>query len=291
MDEQKKWYYQLVYFFVAHQVFLKRLGAMLLILFNIFLWANVWTKFIAYTSSTPAYRQLLADLTVPESPWANYLKNSQPQELQILGTYQIKTDKNSYDLVAKINNPNLQWQVRRLDYVFVVDGLPLTTMNTFVLPGQQKFLWHFAYLSDNYPGVVELKIENVQWQKFKDKDLLNALNNLVVEQENFISERGNSELSLEIINNNNFGWWQTGWQVILYQGDYPEAVNYVSLEKFLAGQTRPLKVSWLEALSTPSRIEIIPDIDLLETNNYIWLGDNPESRFVRGTTTSVQKNK
>lgn len=291
MTDQNKWYYRFVYFFVANQVVLKRLGVMLLIFLNIFLWANVWTKFVSYTAYTSTYNQMLASLASPDNFWSSYRALTKPQEIQISNPYQIKTDKNKYDLAVKIKNPNSQWMVRRLDYLFLVDGLPLETQSTFVLPGQEKFLCHFAYLSDNYPTAVELKIENVQWQRFKDKELLNALNNLVIGQENFSSERGVSEASFEVTNNNNFGWWQTGWQVILYQGEYPEAVNYVSVAGFLAGQTRDITVSWLEALSTPSRMEIIPDIDLLETNNYIWVGDNLESRFVRGTSTKAIMTK
>lgn len=288
MDNPSPWYYRFVYFFVAQQILLKRLLVVILILLNIILWWGAWSKFVSYISYTSYYEQMLNQLTMPVVNWAAYHEATKPQELQLLGSYQLKSDKNKYDLVAKVSNVNQNWLARQVDYFFIVDGLPLAKQTTFVAPGQQKFLVHFGYVSESYPTNVEIKIEAVSWQRWQDKELLRSLDNLIISGESYLQERGVSEVSFNVTNNNNFGWWQIGWQIALYQSNAPVAVNYVTIDKLLAGQTRAIVASWLEGISTPSRIEIIPDIDLNDANNYILGGDSTYPGWVRGTSTSIK---
>ena len=294
-QELQKWYYKIAYFFVANQIIFKRLVVILLLILNIVIWWPASVKMVDYFSSGGIYNKMVYHLVNNQVNYQAYKEKIKPKDLQIILVDKIKLNNsvesnlkavNRYDLVAKIYNPNLNWKANQISYSFVVNGYTQDWQTDFILPGQHKYLFKFSYLSNQKLNNIDLKINKVIWQKIKDKEKINFLDNILVSNKNFDSQKDFSQVKFIADNQTSFGFWKIGWQVILYQSNrstaIPLAVNYINSSNFKAGESREVSVSWPEDLPFPSKIEIIPDLDIFDQKNYILSSDMPAVNLIRG---------
>mgnify|MGYP005640239963 CR=1 FL=1 len=268
-EQPQQWYYKVVYFFIAYQVVLGRLLVVLLILFNIIIWWIGGVKIVNYLITTDNYNKILSELTKDKINWKVYHEQHRPKQLKIISVDKIKVNNNKYDLIAKVHNPNINWLVKKINYAFMVDGYPLDWQNSFILPGRDKYLFHFSYFSHNVPRQIDLKIGQISWQKVKGVNKTNIVDNIIIKDKTFSENKKISQVEFNALNNTPYGFWQIGWQIILYQGQRPIAINYVTSQGFLANENRQISVAWSESLPSPSKIEIIPEIDVFDESNYI----------------------
>lgn len=282
---QEKWYYRMAIFFVANQVVFKRLGVVLLILFNIAVWWPTSVKLIDYFTSTRLYNLMLVEMVNNPVDFRAIKEKNKAQDLQVISVDKIRVNNNSYDLVAKVHNPNLNWTAAQVDYAFMVDGRLEDWQSDFILPGQNKFLFKFFYNSTRQLSEIDLKINQVTWQKVRDQQKIDTLNKMIISQQEFDSQQNFSQLSFDVDNQTSFGFWLVGWQVVLYTGNQPSAVNYVSATDFLVNEQRTISASWNENLPFPSTIEIIPDLDVFDQTNYILESDIPTVNLIKGAKT------
>lgn len=282
-EQPSQWYYKIVYFFVTNQVLFKRLAILLLILINLVVWGIAGINFVNQLANNNAYNQMIKDLTTNYPNWENYHGEYAAQPLEELSVEKIKTTKDTYDLLAQVHNPNLDWQIDSLTYYFLVDGSLTEKQTTFILPGETKYLFHFSYPANLAVEQLSLKIENINWRRTKKSSVLaDLIDNILIKNENFKQLKNFSLVEFEVENNTLSSFWQTGWQIVLYQGQRPVAVNYVTSQSFLAGEKRKLSAAWSENIPAPSTIEIHPDINFLDQANFITQPDLPPVNLIRG---------
>lgn len=277
-----QWYYKIAYFLVANQVVFKRLLVVLLILLSIILWWLAGVKLVNYWVTTGSYNRMLTSLSQNVINWDFYHAQNKPQSLEVVLVNKIKTSTNKYDLVAKVYNPNLDWYIKEVNYAFVVDGFVLDWQSDFVLSRQEKYLFHFSYFSQSSPEQVGLKIGDINWQRVRKKDRLEIVDNILVENKKFETNKNISQVKFDATNQTHFSFWQVGWQIVLYQGQRPVAVNYMNSHNFFSGQQRHISAAWSESLSSPSKIEIVFDVDVFDDSNYITDVDTPPVNLIRG---------
>ncbi|PIT90072.1 hypothetical protein COU23_00520 [Candidatus Kuenenbacteria bacterium CG10_big_fil_rev_8_21_14_0_10_36_11] len=279
-ESQTQWYYKIVYFFIANQVLFKRLAVVLLILINIALFWFAGVRLVNYSADTKNYQQILTELTALDTSLEKYRDTHKPFDLEIISVDKISLGDNKYDLVAKLSNPNLNW-LADLQYAFIVDGLMLDWQSTFILPGESKYFFKFNYYSLNYPVSMELKLGANNWQRIKAKDLSRVLQEIVIGEPESLAQNNYTEIKFSAENLSHFNFWQVGWQVVAYNGAYPVAINYVTIDKFLSGQKRTVSAAWNYNFGVPSKIEIIPDINIYNDKNY-FKSDAPAVNLIRG---------
>ncbi len=280
-----QWYYKITYFFVANQVLFKRLVVVLLLLFNLAIWWPAAVKLVNYGADTVNYQHLLNEFSQNTINWADYRARHQPVPIEIVTVDKMKTSEHKYDLVAKVHNPNAGWHARTVNYAFVVDGFILDWQNGFVLPEQDKYLFNFSYFSESNPGQIDLKFGDIGWQRVKEKDRMFVLKQIAVENKNFETNNNISQIKFEAVNNSPFGFWQVGWQVVLSSGARPVGINYVTANGFLSGEFKRLSATWGETMSMPSKIEVLPDIDVFDETNYITETKVPAVNLIKGART------
>lgn len=282
----QQWYYKIIYFFIANQIFIKRLMVMLLILLNIILWWNGGVKIINYLADTKNYEQTILALSTPLINWQKINETNKPQDLQILSVEKISLGDNKYNLVAKIYNPNTHYSIPYLNYAFVVDGFVLDWQDSFINTESEKYLFNFSYVSENYPSEVSLKLGTISWSPINalTSETAVPLDQIEILNTNFIQDQNQNIVDFEVINKTHFNFWQVGWQILLFQGDHLIGVNYLTSSGFLSGETRKLSAASLEKIPTPSRIEILPDIDIFDKNNYFF-NDEPSVNLIKGART------
>lgn len=282
-ETHEQWYYKIIYFFIANQIFIKRLMVMILILFNIALWWIGGVKIINYLADSKNYEQTILVLSAPVVDWQKIHEATKPQDIQILSVEKISLGNNKYNLVAKIFNPNARYSVAYLNYAFMVDGFVLDWQDSFINPESEKYLFSFSYVSENYPSEISLKLGGISWSPINNfkKETAVPMDQIEVLNTNFVQDNNQNIIDFEVINKTHFNFWQIGWQVLLFQGERLVGVNYLTSSGFLSGETRKLSVASLEKIPTPSRIEILPDIDIFDKNNYFF-NNQPAVNLIKG---------
>lgn len=285
-SQNEQWYYKIIYFFIANQIFLKRFLVVFLILTNIFLWWTSGVKLVNYLSDTKNYEKIILSLNTPIIDWQKIRENNKQQDLQIISVDKISLGNNKYNLVAKVYNPNSRWSVANLNYAFVIDGFVLDWQDDFINTESNKYLFNFSYTSQNYPQEVTLKLGQIYWSPIdlnKRKDAV-PIDQLEILNTNFTQSENQAIVDFEILNKSYFNFWQIGLQVILFQGERIVGVNYLTTSGLLSSERRKLSTAMLEKISPPSRIEIIPDIDIYNKNNYFYNNEQPVN-LIKGVRT------
>lgn len=279
-------YYKIAYFFINNQVVFKRMIVVVLILINIFLCLIAGVGLINYFTNTNRYNKDLFNLVENSINWSNYRDNQKPLALKVLEVDKIKSALDTYDLVAKIENPNIVWNCQSFKYAFVIDGFVSDWQTTFILPKQNKYLFKFSYPSQTALEQVDLKIEATNWNRIKkiDQDRIFILKDFDITDEEFNLKNSLAQIKFKANNQSSFSFWQVGWQIALYRNERLVSVNYVTIHNFMSGQERQISAAWNTSLVAPSRIEIIPDMDIFDENNYIFDIDSPVN-LIRGAKT------
>lgn len=280
------WYYKIVYFFVANQTIFKRLEVVLLLLANIIIFWNVGVAGVKYLASSRTYDEMLSSLFNDNFDWQSYHQEHAPDPLQVISVDKIKTGPDKYDLVAKVHNPNSDWYFPEVQYSFVVNNFITDWQTDFILPGQEKYFFVFSYSDPTEIKDLDLKFGTQQRQRIFNKDPLYILNDFNIQDKNFSSQSGLSEIKFQVNNNSYFSFWQLGWQVVLYVRDHPIGINYVTTPNFLSGQERQVAVIWNENLTVPTDIEILPNLDVFYEQNYMTNLDVQPVNLIRGVHTS-----
>ncbi len=285
-ENSKQIYYKIIYFFINNQIVFKRMIVVLLILLNIILWWISGVKLVNYFSSAKNYNKSLTELVENTINWSVYHEQQKPISLKIISVNKVKISNNKYDLVAKINNPNTNWDCKNFKYSFVVDGFVTDWQEAFILPEQDKYLFKFSYNSATALSQVDVKIQDFNWSRVKniDQDRILILQDFIIENKEFNQENKIAQVKFDAINKSHFSFWQLGWQIILYQNNRVVGVNYVTTQNFISNQTRKISSVWNNILTDPKKIEIIPDIDIFNENNYILSTENPVN-LIRGAKT------
>lgn len=188
-----------------------------------------------------------------------------------------------YDLAVEVVNPNERFQVRELRYAFrfAGDQQPTDTTDavdtvdwqtTFLLPGQRKYL---AALGVERPGGVagaQLEIDAVNWLRVDNYPAL-ALDRLAltIGKPAFavpLTASGSApalaETSFTVTNASAYSFWQNRFIILLYRGNQLAALTTLTENGLESGETRTVTVRWYQKVGTPTKIEVLPDVNILD---------------------------
>ena len=226
----------------------------------------------------------------------SYIAQISGQQLQIYPVAVLESGnlKGSprYDLAVEIKNPNLRhWGV--MQYTFVSNDLPLVTGQTNILPGDDKYLMALGLELAVKPTNVKLQINglNLQrldsralpdWEKYKQEHF-----NIQITDSKFtpprmtgLSEKINvSQLDFSVANNSAYNYWRTDLMILMSNRGQLLAVNQYLLNRFKSGERRNITIS-MPGIIKIDKIEIIPQVDILDQNNYFDFDGsaNPEAQ-------------
>ena len=78
-----------------------------------------------------------------------------------------------------------------------------------------------------------------------------------------------STLNFKITNGSAYSYWQVGVYMVLLGPGNVAGANYIALDQFLSGQTREIEMRWYEVLSSVNKVEILPEINVLDSGVYM----------------------
>jgi hypothetical protein len=194
-------------------------------------------------------------------------------------------EKDIYDVVAKVHNPNDELGASSFRYTVVLKGASGATVGTqsgdgFILPQETKYFLQVNIRAVADPVRAEISFSDMTWEKFsgyQEKPRLSVLNKTYskISSGPFFSEAvGN------ILNDSTFDFRSLLVKVILRDASgTPLALNQTEMNTVLSKETREFRLKWPKAF--PGEVETIDvevEADVYHASNFIerYL---PQGRF------------
>jgi hypothetical protein len=186
------------------------------------------------------------------------------------------------DLVVKVSNPNEKFMAN-FNYCFTMKETGVSCSQTFILPGESKYVFALAQEISGSRSELSFNISNVFWRRIDAHQIpdwgefANQRLDFAVSGLNFssaavsgLSDKVNlSTLDFSIKNQTAYGYYEVPLNIFLYSGSEIVAVNRYILQNFLAGETRMINISWPGSFRMVNRTEVVPDINIMDDNVYL----------------------
>ncbi|MDO8592484.1 MAG: hypothetical protein Q7R92_01760 [bacterium] len=194
----------------------------------------------------------------------------------------IRFANNKYDLAAPIKNDNPRWWAK-FDYYFASAAGRTEQRPGYILPLEDKYLLALARDFTGEPADARLVMENLSWRRLSAKqipdwrdyykkhlDIETADVKFIPAGAGDLAGKLNlNQLSFKAINRTAYNFWQAGFTILLVGGGGLVGVNHYVLDNFMSGQEAPVALNWPGNLGTADRVEIIPEINIMEDDIYI----------------------
>ncbi len=197
------------------------------------------------------------------------------------GNSQSFSHNGRYDFIAKIKNPNSNF-FAQVNYCFLSGEIELACGNSLIFPGETKYLMTLAISLDSRPGNLDLVLKNINWERVDGKKYPNWTeyfsdhSNFVITDTKFIAEKADTltsgyidEVSFSITNNSAYNYWEVPLSILLFRGDNLVGVNKYTISEFMSLDQKDVNLSWINSVKSVDRVEIIPDVNILDEDNYI----------------------
>ncbi len=266
------------YWYITHKLQLRRA----LVVFLIVLSAGFFSYSIYKATSIlliqdKDFNQAISSLSSNLIDYEYFHQKNKPLDLQILDFDVIEGTENRKDFVVHLNNPNEKWVAQNALVQLISGGEVVEAKNTFIYPGESKYLVFFN--QENASLVTsQIRIATVDWQRQMNfTELASQRLNFAVSEVEFKSAfdsgvRGKlpvSILSFKIKNATAYSYYQLGIYMILLSTQKVGGANYLALDQFRSGEERTVEMRWYESLPAIYKIEIIPEVDILNQASYM----------------------
>jgi hypothetical protein len=188
------------------------------------------------------------------------------EEIKILNKEFIQTVANSYDLVARIKNPNIYLGAEILNYKFsLYDNdnqlIGVRTGKTYILAQETKYIIETRVGSDKIVFRVDFEITGISWKKINDiSDLEIKIKN--TEYQEFES---NSKLVGTIENKTSYDFDMIEIVGILFNENKEIiAVSKTSINTVLMNESRGFEMTWSYVISEFKSFDVRAYTDVFE---------------------------
>jgi len=269
--------------YIEHKRQLRMVLAGFLILISAVFWAYTIYGFAYYIARGMTEDEILIKQLVQiNSAGHDYIMQVAARDL-VLGPVEIiRSSDKKYDLYTKLINDNPKWWAE-FDYYFTAAGKQTERSRGYILPEEIKYPAALAEDFSYYPEDGRLVIENISWHRINQHEIpdwdayrashLNIASTdikFIPANANPLSEKlGLNQLSFNAINHTAYNYWSVGFSILLYSGDQITAINHYILDDFMSEQKRLVEISWSGNLGRVDRVEIIPEINIMENDIYI----------------------
>jgi len=226
-----------------------------------------------------ADKELINELTANQVDLGAYRDANSPADL-IIGSVSTFSVQGKYDFFVPLSNSNPKHTATFNYCLQNEDGSDVYCDQTFVLPESDKNIIivgrDLSVKPQNPKFVVSglfwqrLNTHNIpDWQQYQNEHLNLQISNLKYIAPESTSKVPFHTLSFTATNFSPYHFARLPLDIILYNGDSVSGVNIYNLDNFLSGEERELSFSWLAAGERVSRVEIVPDVNLLDSGVYL----------------------
>ncbi len=187
---------------------------------------------------------------------------------------------NSFDLVAQVKNPNPAFQAS-FEYCFSSGDVEQACGQSFILPGTEKLVvsWNQT-IADS--ADLKFVIKDISWKRIDAHEIPDwaafsaSRLKFVFSDVKFVPASANSlsakvnlnSLDFNLSNESAYSYYQVPLIIALYRGSDLVGVHYFVASDLIAGENRPVSLSWAGNLGNVSEVRIFPDVNILDDDVY-----------------------
>ncbi|OGF48261.1 hypothetical protein A2533_01925 [Candidatus Falkowbacteria bacterium RIFOXYD2_FULL_35_9] len=263
------------FWYVAHKLLIRRLTILVLALFDLILAIFIlYTILNLYLLDLPSKNTMYQALTSPSLNYQYLSEISKPSPLTVNYAVSIKANDTESNIVAEVSNINTSWYIPEIQYHFESNGEVTEVYTAFVLPAQIDYLMATGVknITPNQP--VTLVVDSIKWKKQAHyPELKEKIYQLEVQDSKFIpasqTDVANvSNLNFSVENKGAYNFWDVYNKILLFQGSRLIYATVYPVAKLDAGEKTDSSLSIFNNISTPSKIEIYPDVDFLNPDSF-----------------------
>jgi hypothetical protein len=275
--------------YVKHKLLLRRIFIGFLIVVSAVFWAYSIYGFAYYITRGVTEDELLVRGLVRSGQINhNAILSMSPKNLKFGRTRVFKSFGEKYDFLIRAENPNKRHGAE-FEYFFIVGDKETTPKEGFILPGETKY---FLSLSNEFsarPINARFKTRNFRWKRIDRHEIpdwdsyKNDRLSIEISGINFIPSNlsGLSEkidlnqLEFTAVNGSAYNYWNVSYIILFFGGNNIVAVNQFDMEEFMSGEERQVSMRWPGAVGRVSKVEIIPEVNIMRDDVYIEIEGGP----------------
>lgn len=194
----------------------------------------------------------------------------------------LKSTDTSSDFFARIENPNEDWYAT-FTYTFTWGSGSTESLDGFVMPGEQKYLFALNQKSDIRPSTAELELSEFTWH-WVDRHEVKDVATWMSEHQDFVVSEASHAADIELAeekvgrsvfsltNNTAYAYWEPVFSVVLERNGVPVAVNQATVQRFEAGETREVEMHWPGDAVVSGTPNVEPNINYFDASAYMTPG-------------------
>lgn len=290
--------------FVAHRESLQRLGYGTLIAVSVLSWGyTLWGLTDHFLlRGLDLKRAIQRDLATRQNPRAAIIQRQRPKQLEIAEVLLIPNGGSSFDVAARVVNPNLRWRAM-VEYHLEIPGAPPETARTVLLPGRDRWLIRLNAESKANPSTAALSFSRIDWQRLSHLDVADPKRfmderlNIEITQSAFVPPRelalggggplvtttspaatpttGASTMvsraTFTVVNRSAYGLKDLELAVLLRRSGGIVAVNRIVLNDVRSGESRAAAATWFHSLGLVQGVEVIPYVNVFDARSFLEL--------------------
>ncbi|NCQ06078.1 MAG: hypothetical protein GW815_00755 [Candidatus Moranbacteria bacterium] len=207
--------------------------------------------------------------------------------LQMKEEHFIPSGKDTYDIVAKVFNPNGEAGAVSFSYTAVLKDASQTVLASrtgtgYILPLENKYILEFNLQSSTMPASVSVLTDNIEWAHFSGYQEKPAVNIYQKRYNEVTSSAVFGEAVGLVSNESQYDFRSVVIQVILRdRNNMPLAINSTVMNTLRSNENRDFRLVWPTAFpGTVENVEMIVDADVYHSENFI-------KQYISGTVAPV----
>jgi len=270
------------YWITTHKLLFKKIFIALLIALDLFLiLSSSYNLINYYTVELKEYQQVMGNFALETIDFAGIKEANKPLKLIVEEVKILENGKNlgedTYDLVAKIYNPNKQLK-SSFSYKFYYGTTELAEHSNFILPEEVKYVADYGEIFEKKQKEARFLITSSGFKRISTHEIENP-GKFVKNRINFITdnvkfneiETQNDyyKITFDLINKTIYNYWEMGLTTLIYNNSELIGINYITLKQFKSGEAKPIDINWYKNLPASIKISTIPEIDVFDKDIYM----------------------
>jgi hypothetical protein len=212
----------------------------------------------------------------PPCPW------QLQEDLEIISSQAIPTQKNHVDLLAVVKNPNSDFGAKSFSYIFNLYDFQNNLIisregNSYILPQETRYIIEQRVETDVNISKVEFKINNVEWQELVDYQEPE----LLIRNPNFSQSEELSQLSATLENRSNYDFDKIDvWAVLFDKESNILGANKIELRTVLSEEKRYFEMKWFfPILGQVERSDVVAKTNVFLDENFMKRYGGEQEKF------------
>jgi hypothetical protein len=260
--------------YIRNKTKVANIGIAVLLIFSIITISYSTVLWIGYVAIGMDNDAQIAESSVQQFQDFTPLRSIFAPEALIIGDTEILQNGNSTDALTQVRNPNEDW-IGIVHYRYGNTDAKVRV----VLPENRNVLSLFG---DTTEQRLRLDILSIDWQRVDAHSIPNTAAyttpRLNIYTENTAVRTADAALgtpytiSLDLINDTAYSYWQTDAVVLMYSGNQLRAARPVRIDTFRSGDIESIQFNFVEALSGITEVEVLLDVNIFDSSVYMEVG-------------------